>query len=111
MLRPEEPAWDVHLFHHTFLREEQARELAHTHLPVVKPHDITPGDPSEDHIMERRTTEQPNDVFAREFGFQPPLSSEDIGERLKPSRRSATRVKKARWAHPRKTGGGGCSSN
>ena len=30
--------------------------------------------PSEDHIMERRTTEQPNDVFAREFGFQPPPS-------------------------------------
>ena len=44
--------------------------------------------------MERRTTEQPNDVFAREFGFHPPLSSEDIGERLKPSRRRAIRFKK-----------------
>ena len=31
--------------------------------------------PSEDHIMERRTTEQPNDVFAREFGFHPPPPS------------------------------------
>ena len=44
--------------------------------------------------MERRTTEQPNGVFAREFGFHPPLSSEDIGERLKPNPRHAIRVKK-----------------
>ena len=44
-----------------------------SHLPVVKPHDITPGYPSEDHIAGRCTTEQqPNDVFAPEFGFQPP---------------------------------------
>ena len=28
--------------------------------------------PEQRHIVERRTTEQPNDVFAREFGFQPP---------------------------------------
>ena len=85
---------DVHPFHHTFLREEQARELKHAHLPVAKPHDITPGYPSEDTSWNAAPQNSPTTFFRESPGSSPPLSSEDIGERLKPSRRCAIRVKK-----------------
>ena len=87
------------------LRKEQASELAHAQLPVVKPHHITPGYPSEDHIVERRPTEQSDDTLARYFGFQPPRSSTDIGEGLKSSSLRAIRATtRGGHTHPRQVG-------
>ena len=102
---------DVHLFHHTPLREEQAGELAHAQLPVVKPHHITSGHPSEHHILERRPTEQSDDIFARYFGFQLPLPISRHQGRAQLEQSSRDSCHQARWAHPPTTGGDGRSLN
>ena len=89
---------DVHLFHGTFLREEQAGNLAHAQLPVIEPHDIAHRTRTHERRRRRgtphqRTTRRPTaNLYEKPGAVDSSSPPKDIGGRVRPLSRRAVRV-------------------